>query len=220
MPKTTNAALHENAQRFSEAEPILRRGTSLTWFDPEQVIFEQGARSDAIFYLHAGTAKASALSKTGKAAIFALVAPGNFVGESCLLDDGRRVATLLALTPCLIERIDVDSLRHALRDDADFARRFLQHLATRNGQLVAQLSNHFFYSTEKRLARALVEISTIQKQLAAGSPYISQEVLAEMIGTTRSRVNFFMNKFRRLGLIEYNGKIVVRRSLARVVGEA
>jgi CRP/FNR family transcriptional regulator, cyclic AMP receptor protein len=217
MPK---AAWKEHDRRAEGVEPLLRRGTStLIRIESDQILFEVGQPADSLYYLHTGTIKANALSKAGKSAVFLLLGPGQFFGESCLLENTARAAGATALTPCLVERIGLPTLWRALREDTGFAKKFLEHLAWRNRQLLGELSNHFFFSTEKRLARALLQVANIQKQPTAGAPHVGQEMLAEMISSTRSRVNFFMNKFRRLGLIEYSDTIVVRGSFARILGE-
>lgn len=221
MPKSAGLARKGNGPQWEGVEPLLARGASaLMRLDSDQILFEVGQPSDSLFYLHIGTIKAIALSSAGKSAVFLILGPRQFFGESCLLENSLRAAGVTALTPSVVERISLPALWRALREDAEFAKRFLEHLAGRNRQLLGELSNHFFLSTEKRLARALLQVADIQRQSAAGSPHVSQEMLAEMIGSTRSRVNFFMNKFRRLGLLEYNEKIVVRGSFSRILGNA
>ena len=188
-----------------------------------QVVFMQGDACDDVFYIHAGIAKVYVVSKFGREAVIITLGAGDFFGEGALLDAARRVATVSTITPCTIERIDVAEAWHRVRSDQDFARKFMDFLVTRNRRYFIDLSDHHFHSTEQRLARALLRLvgGLRDEKQEALSPRISQETLAEMIGTTRSRVNFFMNKFRRLGMIEYRGgtksNFVVHRSLADVL---
>ena len=186
-------------------------------------MFVQGDPCDDLFYIHAGITKVYVVSKSGREAVIITLGAGDFFGEGALLDTARRVATVSTITPCTIERIDVAQAWERIRTDQDFAKKFMSFLVTRNRRYFIDLSDHHFHSTEQRLARTLLRLAEglpAQKREAA-SPRISQETLAEMIGTTRSRVNFFMNKFRRLGMIEYRGgtksNFVVHRSLADVL---
>src|ERR1700722_756056 len=188
-----------------------------------QIVFVQGDPCDDLFYIHAGIAKVYVVSKFGREAVIITLGAGDFFGEGALLDAARRVATVSTITPCTIERIDVAEAWRRVRTDQDFARKFMDFLVTRNRRYFIDLSDHHFHSTEQRLARTLLRLA---QGLPGGkreavSPRISQETLADMIGTTRSRGNFFMNKFRRLGMIEYRGgtksNFVVHRSLADVL---
>jgi len=194
--------------------PICNGGT-VTSIAPNQTVCAQGAPSDAVFYLHTGIVKASFLSEAGKQAVFMIIGPESFFGESCLIRDARRAATVVSMTQCTIERIEVVTISRVLREDPNFCKSFLDHMVRRNQELLAELSNQYFHSTEKRLARALLRLASIDRHGEVASLRISQEILAEMIGTTRSRVSFFMNKFRRLGLIEYDrhGHMDVHKSL-------
>src|ERR1700728_222828 len=171
-----------------------------------QIVFVQGDACDDVFYIHAGIAKVYVISKSGREAVIITLGSADFFGEGALLESARRVATVSTITPCTIERIEIAEAWHRIRTDPDFAKRFMDFLVTRNRRYFLDLSDHHFHSTEQRLARTLLRLAGIpgEKQEAV-SPRISQETLAEMIGTTRSRVNFFMNKFRRLGMIEYRG---------------
>jgi CRP/FNR family cyclic AMP-dependent transcriptional regulator len=182
----------------------------------------QGDACDDVFYIHAGIAKVYVISKSGREAVIITLGAGDFFGEGALLESARRVATVSTITPCTIERIEIAEAWHRIRTDPDFAKRFMDFLVTRNRRYFTDLSDHHFHSTEQRLARTLLRLAGIPgEKREAVSPRISQETLAEMIGTTRSRVNFFMNKFRRLGMIEYRGgarsNFVVHHSLADVL---
>ncbi len=194
-------------------------GGSITKFLPDQSMFRQGEPCGEIFYLHAGTAKIHMLSKSGREAVIMIIGPGDFFGEGALLEQAQRIATVTALTECMVERIEVAETWQLLRDNPVFARRLMDFLVTRNRRYLADLSDHHFHSTEQRLARALLQLPCVQGRTT--KPRVSQETLAEMIGTTRSRVNFFMNKFRKLGMIGYDKKsasdFTVHSSLARVL---
>jgi CRP/FNR family cyclic AMP-dependent transcriptional regulator len=187
-----------------------------------QVVFMQGDACDDVFYIHAGIAKVYVISKSGREAVIITLGAGDFFGEGALLESALRVATVSTITPCTIERIEIAEAWHRIRTDQDFAKKFMDFLVTRNRRYFTDLSDHHFHSTEQRLARTLLRLAGIPgEKREAVSPRISQETLAEMIGTTRSRVNFFMNKFRRLGMIEYRGgaksNFVVHHSLADVL---
>ena len=182
----------------------------------------QGDACDDVFYIHAGIAKVYVISKSGREAVIITLGAGDFFGEGALLESAQRVATVSTITPCTIERIEIAEAWHRIRTDQDFAKKFMDFLVTRNRRYFIDLSDHHFHSTEQRLARTLLRLAGIPgERREAVSPRISQETLAEMIGTTRSRVNFFMNKFRRLGMIEYRGgargNFVVHHSLADVL---
>ncbi len=186
-----------------------------------QSMIRQGEPCDEIFYLHDGTAKIHVLSSSGREAIIMVIGPGEFFGEGAMLDQAQRVATVTAITECTIERIGVEHAWQLLRDNKVFAKKLMNFLVTRNRRYLTDLSDHHFYSTEQRLARALLQLPRVDGGSAKCGAVrrISQETLAEMIGTTRSRVNFFMNKFREVGMIEYSNKsdgdFIVHSSLAR-----
>jgi CRP/FNR family transcriptional regulator, cyclic AMP receptor protein len=195
-----------------------RNKNSATSIPPGRAIFRQGEPSDSLFRLQAGLAKATALSESGREAVIAIIGPGVFFGESCLIGRTRRVSTVTAITPCVVERFDAATVRRFIDKMPKFHVEFVEYLLRRSLQLQQELLDHHFHSTEKRLARTLVRLAGLDQSGRSEGPImrISQEIIAEMVGTTRSRVNFFMNKFRRLGLIEYNGTITVRRTLAGV----
>ena len=183
------------------------------------VIFAQGDPADAVFYLQRGKAKVSVLSKNGREAVLALIGPGDFFGEGSLNGQSRRLATVTAMTECVVTRVEKAAMINVLHDEARFADIFISYLLSRNSRVEEDLIDQLFNSSEKRLARTLLLLANFGKE---GKPEpviakISQETLADMIGTTRSRVSFFMNKFRRLGLIDYNGDIKVHPSLLNIV---
>ena len=183
------------------------------------VAFTQGDAATSVLFLQAGTVKLSVVSRAGKEAVVTLVKAGTFFGEGCLAGQPKRIATAVAVERCRVLRIGVDAMRGHLAASATFAHAFLMHMLTRNIRVEEDLVDQLFNSSEKRLARTLVLLARYGEQDAEHHviPRLSQEVLAEMVGTTRSRVNYFMNKFRRLGFIEYNGRLKIHASLLTVV---
>ena len=199
--------------------PKVVQGTTKSAYEEGKVIFSQGEAADSIFYINNGRVKLTVLSDQGKEAVVAILGPGDFLGEGCLAGQPRRMATSVAMTECLITRLDKAAMIRDLRDDPQFSEKFMSHLLTRNIRVEADLVDQLFNSSEKRLARLLLILANFGKE---GKPEpittkLSQETLAEMIGTTRSRVNFFMNKFKKLGFIDYNGVLKVNHSLLTVI---
>jgi CRP/FNR family cyclic AMP-dependent transcriptional regulator len=195
-------------------------GKTLHQYRPKQIIFPQGERADAVFYIQKGRVKLSVLSKQGKEATIGLLGPGDFLGEGCLASNQpMRLATATAITDCSILKITKDEMLRALHDEHVLSDLFVAYLVERHNHTQADLVDQLFNSSEKRLARALLILSRFGKDDKPETviPQISQETLAEMVGTTRSRVNFFMNKFRKLGFIKYNGGLQVHSSLLGVV---
>jgi len=170
-------------------------------------------------YIQKGGIKISVLSRTGKEAVVAMLGPGDFFGEGALTGQPIRIGTATATTPTTVLVIEKDSMRRLLRDEPAFSQRFISYMLERNLRVEADLVDHLFNSSEKRLARTLLLLARYGDQDGQDQriPKISQETLAEMVGTTRSRVNFFMNKFRDLGFIEYNGDLKINTSLLSVV---
>jgi CRP/FNR family transcriptional regulator, cyclic AMP receptor protein len=185
-----------------------------------QKVFGQGEAADAVFYIQKGKIRLSVISKRGKEATIGLLGDGNFLGEesiaAVLL---KRVATATALTPSTILRIERVEMVRVLHEEQLFSEVFVSYLLARNARVQEDLVDQLFNSSEKRLARALLLLAQFGKEGAPETviPRISQETLADMIGTTRSRVNFFMNRFRKLGFIEYNGKLSIHSSLLNVI---
>jgi len=195
-------------------------GRTLVELKKNQVLFSQGEPADAVYYLQKGNLKLTVVSQRGKEATVALLETGNFVGESCVAAAERiRTLTATALTKCTLMRIKRTEMVRVLHEEHAFADVFVSFLLARNVRIQADLVDQLFNSSEKRLARILLLLANFGKEGKPESviPKISQEVLAEMIGTTRSRVNFFMNRFRKLGFIEYNGKLQVHSSLLNVI---
>ena len=185
------------------------------------VVFSQGDAAADVFYLQRGSVKLSVLSRTGREAVVAILRAGEFFGEGCLAGQPRRMATALALSASTVLVVDKPQMLALLHSEPELADRFLSHMLARNIRIEEDLVDQLFNSSEKRLARALLLLARYgTKDEALLLPKLSQETLAEMVGTTRSRVNFFMNKFRDLGFIEYNGGmagITVNSSLLTVV---
>ena len=194
-------------------------GRVISTHPKKQVIFAQGDNADSIFYIRKGKVKVAVVSKQGKEAVVALLGPDEFVGEGCLIGQPKRLATASALTECETMRVDKAELQRVLQEEPAFSKMFVSHVLARNARVEEDLVDQLFNSTEKRLARLLLLLANFGKE---GRPEpilakISQETLAEMIGTTRSRVSHFMNKFRQLGFIEYNGHVEVHNSLLGVL---
>jgi CRP/FNR family cyclic AMP-dependent transcriptional regulator len=185
----------------------------------DQIIFSQGDAADAVFYILEGKVKLTVLSVKGKEAVVAILERGSFFGEGCLAGQPLRMGTATSHEASTLHRIEKSAMVRVLHDEPTFAELFLSYVLSRNVRIEEDLVDHLFNSSEKRLARALLLLAHFGKE---GRPEpiiakISQETLAEMIGTTRSRVSFFMNKFRKLGLIEYNGGLHVHSSLLNIV---
>ena len=195
-------------------------GRTLIDLKKGQVLFSQGDAADAVFYIEKGDVRLTVVSQRGKEATVALLESGNFVGESCIAAAERlRMVTATALTRCRLMRIERKEMVRVLHEEHAFADVFVSFLLARNVRIQADLVDQLFNSSEKRLARVLLLLAHFGKEGKPENviPKISQEVLAEMIGTTRSRVNFFMNRFRKLGFIEYNGGLEVHSSLLNVI---
>jgi CRP/FNR family cyclic AMP-dependent transcriptional regulator len=195
-------------------------GRTMTSYPKNKVIFVQGEPSDAVFYIQKGRAKLTVLSTQGKEATIALLGEGDFMGEGCITSDQPlRVASATAVTHCLVLRIEKEAMLNVLHREHAFSDLFVAYLVGRYNQTQADLVDQLFNSAEKRLARTLLLLARFGKEGRSENviPKISQETLAEMIGTTRARVNFFMNRFRQLGLIDYNGGLEVHSSLLDIV---
>jgi len=194
-------------------------GKTITNYYKDQIVFSQGDVADAVFYIQQGTIKLTVISEQGKEAVIAMLEPGQFFGEGCLNGHGLRVATTTAMDECVITRMAKADMIAALHNEPDFSELFMSYLLARNSRIEEDLVDQLFNSSERRLARLLLLLANFGKE-ARPEPIvgkISQETLAEMIGTTRARVSFFMNKFRKLGFIEYNGKLQVHSSLLNMV---
>jgi CRP-like cAMP-binding protein len=195
-------------------------GRTISKYRKDQVVFSQGEAADAVFYIQKGKVKVTVVSDQGKEAVVALLGAEEFCGEGCLAGQPRRIATVTAMTECTIMRLQKTSIIRVLHDEPGFSELFISHLLARTIRVEEDLVDQLFNSSEKRLARLLLLLANFGKE-DRPEPMIakiSQETLAEMIGTTRSRVSFFMNKFRRLGFVDYNGSgLEVHSSLLNVV---
>ncbi len=195
-------------------------GRTVHSYRPKQAVFSQGEHADSVFYIQEGSVRLSVLSKQGKEATIALLGNGDFLGEGCLASDQPiRLATATAITDCSILRIEKKRMLRTLHEEHDLSDMFVAYVVERHNRTQADLVDQLFNSSEKRLARALLILARFGKEYTPDTvhPNVSQETLAEMVGTTRSRVNFFMNKFRKLGFIKYNGGLQVHSSLLSVV---
>jgi CRP/FNR family transcriptional regulator, cyclic AMP receptor protein len=194
-------------------------GKAILKFSKNQIVFAQGGVADAVFYIQKGRIKVLVFSEQGKEAVVGILEPGQFFGEGCLNGHPLRISTTMAMEDCLITSITKSAMLTALKDKPEFSEVFMAYLLSRNSRIEEDLIDQLFNSSEKRLARLLLLLANFGKDGAPQpiSANVSQETLAEMIGTTRSRVSFFMNKFRKLGFITYNGKIEVHSSLLNAV---
>ncbi|HEX6164114.1 MAG TPA: Crp/Fnr family transcriptional regulator [Vicinamibacterales bacterium] len=215
-PPHTAAPVDFDLEAFLGTTGVTRR---IVKFAPGAVIFAQGAAAQTVYYIQDGEVKLSVLSPKGKEAVVAVLGPGNFFGEGCLAGQTHRMASAIALTPTVVLKIPKVEMERTLHEQASFSDRFIAHVLARNIRVESDLVDQLFNSTEKRLARILLLLARYGSSDAhpRDLPKLSQETLAEMVGTTRSRVNFFMNKFRKLGFITYNGRITINPSLLTVV---
>jgi CRP/FNR family cyclic AMP-dependent transcriptional regulator len=194
-------------------------GTTILEYRKDQIVFAQGDPADSVFYIQKGRVKVVVISEQGKEAVVGILEPGQFFGEGCMNGHLLRIATTTALEKCLITAITKTAMLATIHSEPKFSEMFMAYLLTRNSRIEEDLIDQLFNSSEKRLARLLLLLANFGKEGSPQliSPNISQETLAEMIGTTRSRVSFFMNKFRKLGFISYNGKIEVHNALLNAV---
>jgi CRP-like cAMP-binding protein len=194
-------------------------GRSIGKYGKGKVVFSQGDAGDAVFYIQKGKAKLTVVSEQGREAVIAILGTDDFFGEGCLAGQTKRIATVTAMSDSVIVRLEKSAIVRVLHEEPAFSEKFIAHLLGRSIRVEADLVDQLFNSSEKRLARLLLLLANFGKDGAPEPviPKISQETLADMIGTTRSRVSFFMNKFRKLGFIHYNGGIEVHSSLLNVV---
>jgi CRP/FNR family transcriptional regulator, cyclic AMP receptor protein len=203
-----------------DAKPFLSNmGATHLTLEAHQTIFTQGDPADAIFYIEEGRIKITVLSHEGKEAVVAILDSGDFFGEGCLTGQPLRMATVSTMTDCAIVRLEKAAVIRLLHEDHEFSELFMLFLLKRNIRVEEDIVDQLFNSSEKRLARILLLLANFGKDGKPETviPKISQETLAQMVGTTRARVNTFMNKFRRLGFIEYNGKMEIHSSLLNVI---
>jgi CRP/FNR family cyclic AMP-dependent transcriptional regulator len=214
--KASQTRVDFDVQSFLKSAGAARR---VATYPKGRVVFSQGQPSDTVMYVQKGGIKISVLSRAGKEAVVAMLGPGDFFGEGALTGQSIRIGTATATMATTVLVIEKGAMLRLLHDEPTFSDRFISYMLARNLRIEADLVDHLFNSSEKRLARTLLLLSRYSDQAGAERkiPKISQETLAEMIGTTRSRVNFFMNKFRDLGFIEYNGGLKINTSLLSVV---
>jgi CRP-like cAMP-binding protein len=195
------------------------QGSATRDYQKAQPIFSQGDRADSVFFVQRGKVKVTVLSRQGKQAVIALLEPGDFFGEGCLAGQPLRMATAVAMTESSIVRLPKQTMIRAMQRDGVFSEMFTTYLLSRNIRMEEDLVDQLFNSSERRLARILLLLANFGKEGRPETvvPKISQETLAEMVGTTRSRISFFMNKFRKLGFVKYNGGLEVHSSLLHVV---
>jgi len=205
-----------DAQVFLESVGASRK---VAEFRKKQAIFSQGDAADSIMYVQKGSVKLTVVNEIGKEAVMAIFGPGDFIGEGAMAGQTIRMGTATAIMPTTVLVIGKDEMTRVLHAEHELSDRFITHMLARNIRVEADLIDQLFNSTEKRLARTLLLLARYggEGQPEAVIPKISQETLAEMIGTTRSRVNLFMTKFRKLGFVEYDGVIKVNKSLLTVV---
>ncbi len=194
-------------------------GKTILEFRKDQHIFQQGDVADTVFYIQKGRVKLTVLSEQGKEAVVGILEPGQFFGEGCMNGHRQRISTTTAMEHCVITAITKTAMVEAIHDQPKFSELFMAFLLTRNSRIEEDLIDQLFNSSERRLARVLLLLANFGKEgkLESVMPPVSQELLAARVGTTRSRINFFMNKFRKLGLIEYNGHLKVHSALLNLV---
>jgi CRP-like cAMP-binding protein len=197
----------------------VNHGRTVSTYRRDGTVFRQASPADAVFYIHKGRIKIVVSSQQGKEAVVAVLGPGEFFGEGCLIGQPLRLATARAMVDSEIMRVGKAEMVRVLHDEPSFGELFMAHLLTRNSRVEEDLADQLFNSSEKRLARTLLLLANFGKEGAAQpiTTKISQETLAEIVGTTRPRVNTFMNKFRKLGFIDYNGDLKVHNSLLSVI---
>jgi CRP-like cAMP-binding protein len=213
--KTASKALF-NAQAFLDSAGVARK---VAEFKKKETIFSQGDPCRSVFYIQKGGVRLSVVNESGKEAVVAVLGPGDFVGEGCLAGQPIRIGTATAVAPTTALVIEKSEMVRVLHSEHEFSDRFITFMLARNIRIEEDLVDQLFNSSEKRLARTLLLLARYGKEdkLQRVLPKVSQEMLAEMVGTTRSRVNFFMNKFKKLGFIEYKGGLRVNTSLLGVV---
>ena len=214
-PKLSRGTRRFDPVRFLETAA---KGRIISSHQKKQIIFAQGDLADAVIYIKKGKVKVTVVSKQGKEAVVAILGADEFLGEGCLIGQPKRLATAMAMTECSIMQVEKTAILRVLKDETAFSQMFVSHILARSARVEEDLVDQLFNSTEKRLARVLLLLANFGKE---GRPEpitakISQETLAEMIGTTRSRVSHFMNKFRDLGFIAYNGHLEVHSSLMSI----
>ena len=216
MSPKTHAKGVFSAQQFLDSAGVARK---VTEFKKKETIFSQGDPCRNVFYIQKGGVRLSVVNESGKEAVVAVLGPGDFFGEGCLAGQPTRIGTATSIAPTTALIIEKSEMVRVLHAEHEFSDRFISFMLARNIRIEEDLVDQLFNSSEKRLARTLLLLARYGKEdkLQRVLPKVSQEMLAEMVGTTRSRVNFFMNKFRKLGFIKYNGGLQIDNSLLSVV---
>jgi CRP/FNR family cyclic AMP-dependent transcriptional regulator len=215
QPKKNKSIGNFNAQAFLDTVGV---GRFIGKYKAGEAVFLQGDPADAVFYIQKGKVQITIISKQGKEGVIAVLGAGEFFGEGCLAGQPMHIATASVTAEAAIVKIEKQTMIRVMREEPTLAQIFMTFLLTRNIQVEAELIDHLFNSSEKRLARILLLLANIGKEGKLETiPRINQEVLAARVGTTRSRINFFMNKFRKLGFIEYNGTLKIHTSLLNVI---
>ena len=227
MPSTKPIRRSQNGERSRGTPPLdalsiltsVGEGRSSMTCQATQAIFRQGDPADAVFYIDRGKVRLTVVSEQGKEGVIAMLRAGDFFGEGCLAGQPLHMASAVATAETEIIRVEKDAMVRMLHEQPSFSEMFMAFILSRNVQIEEELVDQLFNSSEKRLARLLLHLSNFGKEgkLEPVIPKISQEILAARVGTTRSRINFFMNKFRKLGLIEYNGELKVHSALLNIV---
>jgi CRP/FNR family transcriptional regulator, cyclic AMP receptor protein len=221
MSSQTNTGMTDKKNSFNPKDFLAKvgEGKTIVVYRKDDIVFSQGDVADTVFYIQKGRLKVVVISEQGKEAVVGILEPGQFFGEGCMNGHSLRIATTTAMEECLVTAITKTAMLAALRNEPKFSEMFMAYLLSRNSRVEEDLIDQLFNSSEKRLARLLLLLANFGKEGTPQliDPNISQATLAEMIGTTRSRVSFFMNKFRKLGFISYNGKIEVHNSLLHAV---
>jgi CRP-like cAMP-binding protein len=214
--KKSGKKLIFDCQAFLDSAGVARK---VVEFRKNQSIFSQGDPANSVFYIQKGAVKLSVLNDVGREAVVAILGPGDFLGEGCMAGQSIRMGSATTVAPSTLLLIDKTEMIRTLHEEHTFSDRFVAYMLSRNIRVEEDLVDQLFNSSEKRLARTLLLLARYGKKAEPEKliPKVSQETLAEMIGTTRSRVNFFMNKFRKLGFIEYNGGLHINKSLLSVV---
>lgn len=194
-------------------------GRTSATYKAKSSIFRQGAKCDAVFYIQKGQVQLTVVSKQGKERVVAILGPGSFIGEGCLAGHPLYLTSARAMMECTVVRVESNTMNEAIQQHPEMSRMFMAFLLDRNTQIESDLVDQLFNSSEKRLARLLIMLAQVGKEatIQTIAAPVSQELLASRVGTTRSRINYFLNKFRKLGLIEYNGTLKVHSALLNVV---
>ena len=212
----TKASVEFDTERFLTT---VGAGRTISTYPAKSYVFRQGSKCNAVYYVQQGRIELSVVSSQGKERVVGLLGPASFIGEGCLGGQPVHMASARASTEAVLIRVEAETMIRAMHDHPELSQRFMSYLLLRNSQIESDLVDQLFNSSEKRLARLLIMLAQVgqEAEMRTVVTPISQEVMAARVGTTRSRINYFMNKFRKLGLIEYNGSLKVHSSLLNVI---